>query len=171
MNFRIPPSKPTTLIFIGVLTFLQLILVPIWVFVPPEVRSLPLAVILGLDALIIALLIPHYFAGITVGTDKLKVRALPYGVVSLSKGDIVRAFVVDLKVDKSYGLSFRVAGTAGIGFNSGWFRLKNKAKALILSARRENLVLETRLGYYIILGPYEFKEFLGAFKLFHKIEE
>ncbi|KPV64867.1 MAG: hypothetical protein AOA65_0713 [Candidatus Bathyarchaeota archaeon BA1] len=53
----------------------------------------------------------------------------------------------------------------------GWYRLANGKMALLLSLSPINLVLETRDGYYVLLGPPNFEVFVETFeRLFLSVE-
>lgn len=175
ITFYVPPLMPVTMLYAGIMAFLILLFIFLWRWIPKQAhfmsRIIPLAIIVIVMGVASAFMLPAYFANITILEDELKVSIPPFASLSLSKGEIMRAFTVDWNIDNPYKPVLRTYGASFMGYKAGWFKLAKGEKAVILSVNPRNLALETKHGYYVILGPPDFNRFLETFKLFHQIKE
>jgi hypothetical protein len=101
----------------------------------------------------------HYQTNIEIDMDKLIINVPPYTTKVIEKGDIVRAVVVDWKANTSFTPTLRTGGTGWGSYKTGWFTLSNGASALLITSSTENLCIETKEGYYILLNPGDFDLF------------
>lgn len=86
--------------------------------------------------------------GIEVATTFYR-RRLGWGALKLDE-----ARLVDLGEHTEYKPSFKSNGTAIPGFRSGWFRLRNRQKALVAMAGGPRVLwLPTTAGYGLLLQP------------------
>ncbi len=96
----------------------------------------------------------------------LRIAGTPYGrripTVSLV---LEAARVVDLTTDPNLRPVMRTNGAGLLGFSAGWFRLRNRDKALVfVTDRRRVLFLPTRLGYAILLSVARPEDLLAALR-------
>lgn len=85
--------------------------------------------------------------------DRIRYRLMPGKTTRLSELDLDAARIVDLEREKSLRPVFRQIGTALPGYRSGWFWLRNRAKAyVVLSDWRRVLVLPRRDGKLLMFS-------------------
>jgi hypothetical protein len=73
------------------------------------------------------------------------------------------ARVLDLKQDKTYRPSLRTMGVGLPGYSSGWFRLRDRSKALLFLTDPSCAVyLPTTDGYSLLISPADPEGFLDA---------
>ncbi len=86
--------------------------------------------------------------------------------VALSDLLLEQARVLDLNEERQFRPSIRTNGIGMPGLQAGWFRLKNKEKALVFVSDRSRVAyLPTRKGYSLMFSlesPVVFLERLGA---------
>lgn len=71
--------------------------------------------------------------------------------------------VIDLHVDKEYALAGKTNGSNLPGFNSGWFKLANKEKALVFITDKSRVVyIPTTDNYSVLLSTLHAEEMAGA---------
>ena len=89
---------------------------------------------------------------------------------SIDKDEIVRAYVIDWNINTDYSPTIRNLGIQVNNYLVGHFILSNGLQAIVMASRSEVLVVETRNGEAILLGPNDFEEFTTVFnKLYHLI--
>ena len=95
--------------------------------------------------------------------DKLIINA-PIAFVwkSIDRDEIARAYIVDWRENTDYSPSIRNLGIQANNYRIGHFTLSNGLQAIIISNRSEVLVIETKNGESILLGPNDFEEFTEA---------
>ena len=105
-------------------------------------------------------------AAFTVGDGTLAVRGGVYGrTLSIRDLDLGRARVVNLETDREFAPRRRTNGTNLPGLKAGWFRLRNKEKALLFLTDTANAVhIPTTKGYGLLLSPSAPKRFLEALR-------
>lgn len=98
-----------------------------------------------------------------VSDDALVLRGDVYGRrLPLEQLELDRARVVNLPSAPELQPVSRRMGTALPGYAAGWFRLKNREKALLyLTDRSRVLYVPTRSGYSLLLSPEHPAEMLA----------
>jgi hypothetical protein len=100
-----------------------------------------------------------------ISAEGLRIRG-PYGrLIPRSGMDVDEARRVDFKSDPSYRPGIRTNGISMPGYSSGWFRLKDRASALLFVTDRTGTVaIPTDLGYVLLLSPADPDAFLSALR-------
>jgi hypothetical protein len=127
---------------------------------PVVARGFPWMIIL-ISLLALGLFV--LFAGIYYSANKIQfmidsngltiTKAIFYGR-TIPKAEIVpdRIQIVNLQKDRSFNPAIRTNGIGMPGFLSGWFRLKNKEKALLFVTDREKVLYIPTKKYAILLS-------------------
>lgn len=129
-----------------------------------------IVLICAIMALVIALMIYVGFSArnskVTVEADRIRLSGDLWGrSILFSKLDMSRAQILDITKDSPFRPRWRTCGTAMPGYASGWFRLRNKEKALLYVTRRDNVVyIPTTEGYSLLLSVQEPQRFLDALR-------
>jgi hypothetical protein len=85
-------------------------------------------------------------------------RAIPSGQI---RGQDARR--VDFAAEPELAPRWRTMGTGLPGYQAGWFRLKNREKALLyLTDRSRAVYVPTTAGYSLLLSPADPDRFLSA---------
>ena len=85
--------------------------------------------------------------------------------LALSELRIDQARVVDLDERTEFKPLLKTAGTSLPGLRSGWFRLRNREKALVATVGGKRVLwLPTRNGYGLLLQPYNPQALLDALR-------
>ncbi|MCE1246208.1 MAG: PH domain-containing protein [Firmicutes bacterium] len=89
-------------------------------------------------------------------------RLIPYKSIKM---DGIKMLDLSCGRDSEYQPSFRTNGAALPGYLSGWYRLKNKEKALLfVSDKTKVIYIPTGEGFSVLLSPDEPQAFLDALK-------
>ena len=94
--------------------------------------------------------------------DGLRIERALYGR-NISKDSLVTQDVriINLLEETTYGPRIRTNGVGLPGYLQGWFRLKNREKALLFLTNRAQVVyIPTKDGYSVMLSVAEPKVFL-----------
>ncbi|MDR1837774.1 MAG: PH domain-containing protein [Treponema sp.] len=75
---------------------------------------------------------------------------------------------ISLDENTDYNLSIRTNGTALPQFKSGWFRLKNREKALVFVTDKNNVVLIPTKDYLLLFSMNNIDEFINKIKALKK---
>ena len=98
-------------------------------------------------------------------TDQgLKISSVMYGRF-IPKEDLVtdKLEIVNMNLQKDYKLNVRTNGIGLPGFDAGWFKLKNKEKALVFVTDPTSVVyIPTTKGYSVLLSVRNVEEFRYA---------
>jgi hypothetical protein len=136
----------------GTLTF-------IWVF------SLVIGLILiGIIALFLSIGYQARHASFTVSDQGLRIGPGLYGRF-IPREDIDKegVRVVNLNLEAEYQPKWRTNGAGLPGYAAGWFKLKNKEKALVFLTDRSRVVyIPTKQKYSILLSVWEAEELADA---------
>jgi hypothetical protein len=100
-------------------------------------------------------------AKFVLSDEGLRIEGAMYGR-SIAKDSLVlqKARVMNLAEDAAYQPAARTNGVGLPGYLEGWFRLKNKEKALVFITSRNSIVyIPTKEGYSVMLSVSEPKEF------------
>jgi hypothetical protein len=124
----------------------------IWVF------SLVIALILiGIIGLFVSFGYQARHAALTVSEQGLKIGPGLYGRFiprEIVEREGVR--VVDLNAETGYQPGWRTNGASLPGYQAGWFKLKNKEKALVFLTDRSSVVyIPTSENYSVLLSAKE----------------
>ena len=97
-----------------------------------------------------------------IADQHLRIRGDLYGRrVPLSSLMLDQAEVVDLTANRELQFRWRTNGVSVPGYNSGWFRLRNRTKSLaFVTDRRQVVVIPTREGYTLLMSVAQPQEFL-----------
>lgn len=97
-----------------------------------------------------------------VSAQHLRIHYPFYGrSIPLQALDLERARIVNLAREPELKPTWRSNGVAVPGFGGGWFKLKNKDKALLFLSQQERAVyLPTTEGYVLLMSPQEPERFL-----------
>jgi hypothetical protein len=121
----------------------------IWVF------SLVIGLILvGLIGLFVSLGYQARHAAFTVSEQGLKIGPGLYSrLIPKEKIDREGVRVIDLNVETGYQPKWRTNGAGLPGYDAGWFKLKNKKKALVFLTDRSSVVyIPTSENYSVLLS-------------------
>jgi len=101
-----------------------------------------------------------------VEPGRLAIRGGPYGRgIALSDLDLERARVVDLSQESDLRARWKTNGAAMPGLAMGWFRLKDKSKALLFVTDKSRVLhVPTRLGWSLQLSTAEPERLLESLK-------
>jgi hypothetical protein len=99
-----------------------------------------------------------------VSAQGLAIRGDLYGrVIPWSALQVASARLVDLDQEPQYRPWLKMNGAGLPGYHSGWFRLKNREKALVFFTRSKLAVyVPTNQGYVVLVSPERPSEFLAA---------
>jgi len=100
-----------------------------------------------------------------IASSGLRINGVYGRRIDLSQLDLDRADLVDLGIRKDLVPRWKTNGAGLPGYLTGWFRLKNKEKALVfVTDRRQVVYLPTRRGYSLLMSPRRPAEFLAALR-------
>lgn len=121
--------------------------------------------VLGLSSFLV---VGSYSVYIGVTPNHLKIEAPPaFTSKTFTRVDVVRAFLIDLSRDEGYHPTNRAIALGWGEYRVGWYILNSGEKALIITEDRGQrpivLCLEMVEGYYIMISPSRFDEFLQVF--------
>ncbi len=131
------------------------------------VHAFPL--LLATAAVLVLVVVAVVFRGISrleVSPGSLRIRVPFYGrTLPIHELDLSRARVVDLSIETGLRPRIRTNGIGLPGYSVGWFRLKDKQKALAALTGRQNVVhIPTSGGYCLLLSTLEPERFLESLK-------
>lgn len=122
---------------------------------------------LGLLALMVGIMISAQTIQYEISRQGLSIKhAIFYGRTVPKEGLVVDAMrIIYLNEEPDYKPAIRTNGISLPGFQSGWFRLKNKEKALLfVTDHRKVLYLPTTKGYAILLSTPDPETMLAKMK-------
>ena len=136
--------------------------------VPGSTRSM---VFILLVVCLPMLLVLAFFAYIVYSAKKISVNLSPqalqikgaiYGrTINRENLLVENAKTVNMKTERDYKVSWRTNGIGLPGYSVGWFKLKNKDKALLFVTDRTRVVyIPTNQGYAVLLSVRQPDEFL-----------
>ena len=130
----------------------------VWIIVPLVL------VLVGALALLGHSLHGAQSARFEVSPDGLRLRGDLYGRLipgSQLRGGAARA--LDLRTEDALAPKFRTLGTAVPGYRAGWFRLRNKEKALLYVTDPSRVVyLTTTAGYAVLVSVADPAAFIAS---------
>lgn len=101
-----------------------------------------------------------------ISPEGLRIAGDLYGrTIPLAALEVDRARIVDLSRERELQATLRTNGTALPGYSAGWFRLRNKEKALLFITDPTRVVyLPTRKGYSVLMSTPEPEGLLEALR-------
>ncbi|MDQ7826877.1 MAG: PH domain-containing protein [Candidatus Eremiobacteraeota bacterium] len=101
-----------------------------------------------------------------LSAEGLRIRSALYGRFIPSRAIMKdKAEIITLSKDNPLNPSWRSNGIGLPGFAAGWFRLKNKEKALLFLTTSSNIVyIPTSEGFSVMLSVQDAGEFLRVLK-------
>jgi len=101
-----------------------------------------------------------------VSPDGLDIRGTFYGrMIPASSLVVGEARAIDLTIERDFRPRWRTNGIGMPGYQAGWFRLRNRGKALLFVTDRRHVVyLPTRDGYSVFLSIRDPDAFLRVLK-------
>ncbi len=101
-----------------------------------------------------------------ISDSALRISNTFYGrSIPLSSINTDGVAIVNMKGDRAYKPTLRTNGIGMPGYAAGWFRLREKGKALLFVTDRENVVyLPTSEGYSVLLSVDRPREFMEALR-------
>jgi hypothetical protein len=123
-------------------------------------------VLLGLVALLIYLTYSARNTSFEISAHGLRIAGSVYGRTIPSESLISEQIKpVNLHTDSAYRIRWRTNGAGLPGYNTGWFRLRNREKALLfLTDRSRAVYIPTRDRYSVLLSVAEPIEFVRVLR-------
>ena len=123
----------------------------LWVIVPVGLVGI------GLVVLFAWIGFSSQSSAVSVDAAGLRIRTAMYGrTIPLDRLDLGRATTVDLRQQTDFRPTTRTNGAGLPGFSSGWHRLANGEKALLVVTERERVAyIPTYDGYSLLLSVTE----------------
>jgi hypothetical protein len=101
----------------------------------------------------------------TLTEKELIIKAAFYGrKIPLENIMIDGIKAISLDEDTDYNLAMRTNGTALPQFKSGWFRLKDREKALVFITDKDSVVLIPTKDYVLLFSMDNIDEFINKIK-------
>jgi hypothetical protein len=133
--------------------------------VPIIVVVLMLVIIIPLIILTIGIMSSIKNTTLTLTEKELIIKSAFYGrKIPLENIIIDGIKEISLDEDTEYNLSFRTNGTALPQFKSGWFRLKDREKALVFITDKNSVVLIPTKDYLLLFSMDNIDEFINKIK-------
>lgn len=146
-TFDITPASSAPLLFIAAISLILILLLGVFARVGYSTRN----------------------TKFEISDQGLRINGGIYGRF-IPKEDITAGQIqtINLTTYPEYQPSFRTNGIGLPGYAEGWFRLKNKEKALLFVTDRSNIVyIPTNRGYSVLLSvrnPAEFRQAVELWK-------
>jgi len=121
---------------------------------------------LGLAAMFGYMIYSSRHTKFEVASDSLRISGDIYGrQIPISSLVIDEAKRVDLTTDTPYQPTWRVNGVGLPGYLSGWFKLRNKEKALLFVTDKKQVVyIPTKKGYSLLMSVQNPDKLLNTLK-------
>ena len=134
-------------------------------FLPILMVGLMLVIIIPLSILTFGIISSMKNTTLTLTEKELIIKSAFYGrKISLENIMIDGIKAISLDEDTEYNLSFRTNGTALPQFKSGWFRLKDREKALVFITDKNSVVLIPTKDYLLLFSMDNIDEFIDRIK-------
>ncbi len=144
-TFGIAPASPAPFIFLGVIGLILLFVIGLLAFTGYSIRN----------------------ARFEVSDQGLRIKGSLYGRF-IPREEIIKdgVKIVNLNTETEYKPRTKTSGTGLPGYNEGWFRLKNKEKALLYVTDYARVVyLPTNQNYSVLLSVSNPEDFYNTIKL------
>jgi len=171
-TFTIIPARNLT--YLTILGILLITLIPFIVLVVmciQDIKQFSWIVFVELFFMLVAIVVGAMFVyfgysarntKFVINNEELRIEGALYGRV-ISKDLLVTQDVriINLIEDSTYKPRIRTNGVGLPGYLEGWFRLKNREKALLFVTNRKQVVyIPAKDGYSVLLSVTEPEEFL-----------
>jgi len=134
-------------------------------FLPIMMVSLMLVILIPLIILTFGIINSMKNTALTLTERELIIKSTFYGrKIPLENIKIDEIKAISLDEDIDYNLSFRTNGTALPQFKSGWFRLKDREKALVFITDKDSVVLIPTKDYVLLFSMDNIEEFISKIK-------
>ena len=122
--------------------------------------------LVGVTALLIWFAVAAKHVDFVVRPGWLAIEGGPYGrKIALADLDLEAAHVLDLAAEPDLRPRWRTNGAAMPGLQMGWFRLRDKSKALLFVTDKHRVLhLPTRLGWNLQLSTAEPERLLATLR-------
>jgi hypothetical protein len=138
-------------------------------FIPILMIGLMLVIIIPLIILTFGIISSIKNTTLTLTEKELIIKSAFYGrKIPLENIMIDEIRGISLDENTDYNLSIRTNGTALPQFKSGWFRLKNREKALVFITDKNNVVLIPTKDYLLLFSMNNIDEFINKIKTLKK---
>jgi hypothetical protein len=138
-------------------------------FVPILMVVLMLVIIIPLVILTFGIISSIKNTTLTLTEKELIIKSALYGrKIPLENIMVDGIKGISLDENTDYNLSIRTNGTALPQFKSGWFRLKNREKALVFVTDKNNVVLIPTKDYLLLFSMNNIDEFINKIKALKK---
>lgn len=136
--------------------------------------TLPFIFLVAIGVLLLAVLALLIFTGYSIRNTRFDVTDQGLRIIGGTYGRFIPreqivadgARIINLKTQPEYQPRLRTNGTGLPGYSTGWFRLRNKEKALLHVTDPAKVVyLPTNQDYSILLSVINPEEFLEAIRL------
>jgi hypothetical protein len=134
-------------------------------FLPIIMVSLMLVIIIPLIILTFGIINSMHNTALTLTERELIIKSAFYGrKIPLENIMIDGIKAISLDEDTDYDLAMRTNGTALPQFKSGWFRLKDREKALVFITDKNSVVLIPTKDYLLLFSMDNIDEFINKIK-------
>ncbi|MBN1161727.1 MAG: hypothetical protein JXA17_07270 [Dehalococcoidales bacterium] len=162
-KYAIIPASASTFIFLCFLGILLMaILVTVFVISDHQPAGIAITLVVTLGLLILFVFIGYQatHAVFTLNDRGLKLGPGLYGrFIPREKITTAGVKVLDLKLEKGYQPLWRMNGAGLPGYGAGWFKLRNKKKALLFLTNYSSVVyIPTTDKYSVMLSVREADE-------------
>jgi len=138
-------------------------------FIPILMIGLMLVIIIPLIILTFGIISSIKNTTLTLTEKELIIKSAFYGrKIPLENIMVDGIRGINLDENTDYNLSLRTNGTALPQFKSGWFRLKNREKALVFITDKNNVVLIPTKDYLLLFSMNNIDEFINKIKTLKK---
>jgi len=134
-------------------------------FVPILMIGLMLVIIIPLIILTFGIISSIKNTTLTLTEKEIVIKSAFYGrKIPLENIMIDGIKRVSLDENTDYNMAIRTNGTALPQFKSGWFRLKNREKALVFITDKNNVALIPTKDYLLLFSMDNIDEFINKIK-------
>ena len=134
-------------------------------FVPILMVVLILVIVIPLTILTIGIMSSLKNTTLTLTEEELIIKSAFYGrKIPLENIMIDGIKAISLDEDTDYDLAMRTNGTALSQFKSGWFRLKDREKALVFITDKDSVALIPTKDYALLFSMDNIDEFINKIK-------
>ena len=165
-KYAIIPASSSAFIFLWVLGILILaLLITVFVTSSDQVASIAITLVISLGLIVLFVSIGYQatHATFTLNDRGLKIGPGLYGrFIPREKIKAAGVRIIDLNVEREYRPLWRMNGAGLPGYGVGWFKLRNKEKALLFLTDRSSVVyIPTTENYSIMLSASEADEMVN----------
>ena len=161
-DFRMPPRSAGVLVLLSVLLVILIIIALAGRTDSPWSRPLAILLLAVAIAAFAWFLSSSRRTRFELSSQGLRIRQTAYGrTIPAASLKAREARLLDLARDRDYQPRWRTNGLGLPDYQLGWFRLRNKTKALLFVTDRDRVVLlPTSEGYSVLMSVSEPERFL-----------